>query len=354
MARQIFYGMILAILLTLTVSIGAQEPVEAEVVPDFLFVRANPSANASQLGTYSRGTVLSVQARETNSNDGGSWVYVTPVGGGTSGWVLVNFLLFPDNYNIGVLPVKEGAAAPVSSTGQPASTGGTTSTVGAGVGLSAETKEYANLREGPELTFDVIRQLPPDRALQVIGRNANAVWLQVAEGSDIGWVFYALITVEGNVNSLPVTSGQPAPPVRTTEDGQVVDPAPVTTTSSNAAGRPTTLGQNLAVVGGDGRLNSHDDLGGILIFCVDANSHTNTGTYAGGGIVLYAWQSQQIVFFASEGQINNAGTNAGIHGENGYTLGRDVTGDFLLYGKDASDKEFIFRWSNCSPGSRQR
>jgi uncharacterized protein YraI len=336
---------------------NAQEPVDAEVVPDYLFVRANPSPSAEQLGSFTRGTVLQVEGRETNSNDGGSWVYVTPDGGGTSGWVLSNFLLFPENYNIGVLPVMNGTTAP-SASAPSAPQGSAPAAASTLDGLPATTSEAVNFRNGPELTFEVLRQLPANTDLVIVGRNANGVWLQAAEGEDIGWVFYSLVDVDGDVNSVPVTTGGGAPRPQTTP-AAVGTPRPNTpapaaaNTTADSGNRPTSLGRDASVFGNsDGRLNPDIDLGGALVFCVNANHHTNRATYSGGGIAVYLWETETIALFASEAQIQAAGVDTLILSEGGYSLGRDPNGDFMLYGEDSSGKEFTFRWSGCQSGQR--
>jgi uncharacterized protein YgiM (DUF1202 family) len=328
------------------------ESVIATVVPDDLFVREAPSARAEAVGSFKRGTQLLVSGREDNTRDDGSWVFVTPVEGGPSGWVKASFLLFPANYNIGALPVVSttGVASGLDAPLIPAPSAPSANTNVASVagGLSGRTTDIANFRSGPELTFDILAQLPRNTEVLLTGRNSNGVWLQAVANGQVGWLFFSLVATKGDTNSLPVISGDPL--VAETAGLPAATDGLVDVTQPQLGVSPNTP------PGQDGRLNTVDDLGPIIVYCFDRNNYTNTGTFAGGGIAVFNWQANKYVLVATEGQINAVGSNppngAVIASQNGYGLYRLEEGLFLLTGPDSTGKGFSFRWSACRPGSR--
>lgn len=340
---------------------SAQEPpsgVEAIVAPDFLYVRQGPGTATLPVGTVTRGTVLVVSGREDNLNDEGSWVFVTQKGGSLSGWVLVTYLFFPENYNIGVLPLVSaaGSAAPSTTTSTaPSTTAVQTApltTVSVEGGLTGVTKDFVNLREGPELTFAVIRQIPPNQPLTFVGRNSNGVWLQVVTNNgEVGWVFYQLVRLSGDRNSLPIVGADNVPVATTTTASGASAAVPSSAAPISFGVKPGSDPSN------DGRLNLNIDLGFVIVYCVDRNGYTNSGSYAGGGILVYQFTgTPRVVLFASEAEINAVGSNPPggrlIKVESGYSLGRTEYGEFLLAGADANGAPFTFLWRDCQYGRR--
>jgi uncharacterized protein YgiM (DUF1202 family) len=64
----------------------------------------------------------------------------------------------------------------------------------------------ANLRDGPRLGSAVVEQAPPGQSYEIVGRDATGAWLRVCCSSNgrPGWLAAALVTVEGNLEDIPV------------------------------------------------------------------------------------------------------------------------------------------------------
>jgi uncharacterized protein YraI len=343
---------------------GGDNPI-VTVIPDFLYIRQTPSTNGTALGSLPRGSELTTLGVERNANDSGTWVFVESSDGQLQGWVRADFLNYPSDFvGLSKLPVVNsqgtvgGVVAPVSSNA-PNAPSSNMATVNTANGLAATTNEFANLRTGPELTFSVIEQLLPGAEIVLVGRNANGVWLQAVAGDQVGWVFFQLVEVEGDVNSLPVVgAGQTVVAVTTN---------PGTTTTTDSAPAPVSSGRgptNLGLVPGtpaeasDGRINATDSLGNLLVYCVNGNGHTNAGNFDnGGGILVYDWVARTPRFFVGEGQIKVARANRPADG----VIATD--GVFVLYVLDATrfsltgvinNAPFELQWPNCEAGGLKK
>jgi hypothetical protein len=75
--------------------------------------------------------------------------------------------------------------------------------------VTATTSDVLNIRQGPARTTASLGKLPKGTTVTVVGRNGDGTWLQIQipEKSDLGWVSAEFVTVDGDVNSLPVVSG---------------------------------------------------------------------------------------------------------------------------------------------------
>jgi hypothetical protein len=104
-------------------------------------------------------------------------------------------------------PVAEATpATPVTS--QPAAT---PVPVSAGT-ADAAANTVANIRKGPGLAFGILGSLQTGQRVSLTGRNADNSWLQIAmDGSNSGWVFATLLTLNPSVNvsSLAVVEVDP-------------------------------------------------------------------------------------------------------------------------------------------------
>jgi LysM repeat protein len=64
-----------------------------------------------------------------------------------------------------------------------------------------------NLRSSPDETLNVITTLPPGTALNVVGRSADNVWLQVVTASgQRGWVMVQFVTLQKALADIPVSA----------------------------------------------------------------------------------------------------------------------------------------------------
>lgn len=350
---------------------GGDNPI-VTVVPDFLYIRQTPSTNGTALGNVQRGTELTAVGVERNANDSGTWVFVQTSDGQIAGWVRADFLSYPTDFvGLSKLPVVNtqgsvGGVTPATTSGNTAAPAGqtapvtTTTVVNVENGIAASTNEFANLRTGPELTFSVITQLTPDTDVVLVGRNANGVWLQAVVEDQVGWLFYELVEVDGEVSSLPVVGAGNVPAI-TVSTNSTGDSNTTTTASVPAAAGngPRNLGLVPGTPAGasDGRINATDDLGNLLIFCVNGNGYTNAGNFDnGGGILAYDWTTQTPRFFVSEAQIKAARANRPADS----VIATD--GVFVLYVMDATrfsltgfdsrnNRTFELQWKNCESGA---
>ncbi len=98
-------------------------------------------------------------------------------------------------------------------------------------GLTATSTTAVKVRSGPGTSYPVIGKVPDNTTVNAIGRNAAADWLFIDYNSLQGWAAGWLFTVNGDVNSLPVTdqSGGAPPPGPT----QPPQPGTVTGTALN-------------------------------------------------------------------------------------------------------------------------
>jgi uncharacterized protein YraI len=66
-----------------------------------------------------------------------------------------------------------------------------------------------NCRSGPATSYTVVGELKPGRQAEIIGKNIDVTWWYVKNPSDPSvscWLFADVVTVEGNVESLPVVN----------------------------------------------------------------------------------------------------------------------------------------------------
>ncbi len=216
----------------------AQDPIQARVIPQLLNVRDVPGPNSNVIGQYPSGTVVNVQGREDQPDNGGLWVYVAPVAGGTTGWVLIDYLEFQPGVNLDSVPVTTatgtGSTAPANTTTSPTDSGTTTVPSGA---ASGTTIGQVNFRGGPGTTYPILRQLSRGTAFAPNGRTANSQWYRAVIDGQEGWLFYQLVRVTGDVNSLPII--EVAPP--TTANGTTT----TASTNTSAPAAPSNIVSNI-------------------------------------------------------------------------------------------------------------
>lgn len=59
-----------------------------------------------------------------------------------------------------------------------------------------------NVRSGPGTNYSVAGNLPAGEPTMAFGRNSDGTWLQIS----VGWVFAELVSVNGDIDRLPVTA----------------------------------------------------------------------------------------------------------------------------------------------------
>lgn len=103
----------------------------------------------------------------------------------------------------------------------------------------------ANLRSGPGTNYDIVGGRQPNDVLSPIARTADGEWIQIDQNV---WIWFGL--VEGNVESLPVTSDLPAASEPTDipiliEQPQIQE-VTTPTTSNETALKPYCLSSNVS------------------------------------------------------------------------------------------------------------
>lgn len=102
----------------------------------------------------------------------------------------------------------------------------------------------------------------------------------------------------------------------------------------------------------DGRLNPYMYLATGIIYCIDNNGYVDTGSYAGGGILVYLYYApvQGIVFFSPDSEIQAVGvpsTPTLIRAEGGFAFYRLPNGNFQMNGPNTDGSIFSFEWNGC-------
>lgn len=161
-------------------------------------VRETPNTRGSLLGQYAPGTELVVHGREGISGNG-LWVFVTPVGGGITGWVLSDNLLFPLTLDLNALPIVSNATTSAAPTPAPVSV-----SIPEGA-IAGTTISNVNFRTGAGTNFSVIRRLTRGTTVAITGRNAAGTWLRVIVDGQEGWLSSRYVNASASLNSLPVT-----------------------------------------------------------------------------------------------------------------------------------------------------
>ena len=75
--------------------------------------------------------------------------------------------------------------------------------------VTAEAVGQANLRAAPDVNSDIVGEITAGARYPVIGRSEFFPWLLLAEANSTtpkGWVFADLVTVQGNLNSVPFSA----------------------------------------------------------------------------------------------------------------------------------------------------
>lgn len=91
--------------------------------------------------------------------------------------------------------------------------------------ITAAATDVLNIRQGPDRTTPSLGKLQPNQTVTVVGRNGDGTWLQIQrpDGAGLGWVSAEFVTVTGDINTLPVVTGDgasnPAPQATETPTG---------------------------------------------------------------------------------------------------------------------------------------
>lgn len=169
----------------------------ARVDPDSLVVRRLPTVESEHVASLFKGDIVQVVSRSLD----GSWFEVRRLGRMTSlGWVdntLIEWDFAPETLPLG--DISTGVTGPTPLTSAPP------------YGVFLE--EAAIVRDLPLRIGNRIMALPVWIVVPVLGRNADATWLQVNYFGTQGWIHRGSIRERRDVDwmSLPVPFGTPPP-----------------------------------------------------------------------------------------------------------------------------------------------
>ena len=198
----------LALLIGLVPGAAAQGPfADAQIVTDYLNMRAQPNDQADVVQRLANGTLLSVQGR----NGDGTWLYVTTPSGAT-GWVKTSWVAVRVDLDVNSLPVTEaggGGGAPAAAA--PAESGGEAAPAAAPIGdalATASVHTRVNIRSGPATNFQRLGTLAVGTQIGVRGRDASGQWIYGTTNTGItGWVTTQFVSLDTALANLPVTDG---------------------------------------------------------------------------------------------------------------------------------------------------
>lgn len=113
----------------------------------------------------------------------------------------------------------------------------------------------ANVRSGPDTSFDVIAQVKQGAVLNIVGQNAGGDWLQVCcVENQVGWLWAQLLVVEGSTRGLPQVQPPSAdlasPPRRATPAAATPPPPALASPPRRTPGMAVTQPPLPAAVGG--------------------------------------------------------------------------------------------------------
>lgn len=183
---------------------GDIDPATIQVLQRFQMGEATSSAPAAQMAVaytlYAEdGSVLGQQIRPLDSPRTTFQVAST-----ASGSLRVDAQLVNANGTALTSPKSAVLALAASSKAE------TSAETAAAVMLSVD--QIVNVREGPGTTFNVLGQIAPGQAYQVIGKTPSADWWQIEFGNRNGWVIAQLATISGNRDAVAVAQNIPEPP----------------------------------------------------------------------------------------------------------------------------------------------
>lgn len=82
-------------------------------------------------------------------------------------------------------------------------------------GVIVTTKWQVNFRSGPGENYSSLGKIPPKTTLPAAGRDAANRWVQVNNNNVLGWLAVSLVTVNGDINTLPVVQAPTVQPTLT-------------------------------------------------------------------------------------------------------------------------------------------
>lgn len=216
-------------------AMAAQLTAPAIVNAASVTVHTSPEAAATVTDVVGQNQVITLLGRNSNA----TWLYArTP--NNVTGWVQIQGLTYTINLNDLPVVSHPGATATAVASATPVPPVSANGTVNTGA---------LNIRSGPGVQHGVIAAVYFGDVVTLVGRNADATWLNIQSPSNVrGWVNAKYITTGYPLGSLPVvdaSSSTPTPgvPGATAVPTVVVSATPVPT----LVPAPTTV-PNTAII----------------------------------------------------------------------------------------------------------
>ncbi len=233
---------------------AAQGPIsDAQIVTEYLNLRAQPSGSAAVIQRLPYGTPLSLQGRTEDA----TWLYGTATGGAT-GWVMRTWVAIRTDLDVFSLPITDAGGGGAAPAGEAAPSGGEAAAVPLGDALAVATVHTrVNMRGGPGTSFQRLGTLAMGAQVGLRGRDGSGAWVYGTSNSGLtGWANTQFLTLDAAaLASLPVTDGSAptgnAAPAAEAAPAQaaVSVPAPV---ASSASRRGFALGGQIQGYGAEG------------------------------------------------------------------------------------------------------
>lgn len=296
---------------------SGQSSVQATVQAYGLNVRVRAGADELIVGSYSAGTVVNIEGRQESPSADGLWVYTVYPTTGLRGWVLATYLKFPYGFDTNSLPIStslgQRATIEAPATDSATTTTETSAPVSIEGALSGLTTGTVNFRNGPSTSNAILRTLPASTLVAVVGRNSDNTWFQGVLNGQTGWLYYTLISINGDINALPVTAQSTQPNVGSSSG---------TVAGSTMSGIITNITSRSRQIFAQGqalgnRANVFSKVG-------DSISHANTFlTPIGvGGLQIHGYTSLQPVidyYMTTPARTNNSFANSSLATGGGWT-----------------------------------
>ena len=175
-------------------------------------IRTGPGLSASSVGILPAGDKVVAIGRNTGNN----WIQIQY--GSTTGWVAKWVTVYSG----------DTALLPVASDVDPTPVGGPGP-------FDLSSPFNVNVRVQPDVKSGLLTTIPFKSHAQAIGRTASSSWVNVTFDGTTGWVAGWLVILSGDVNALPVTSGE----VVSTPVPGPLTPTPVSGVTPTAGPTPT-------------------------------------------------------------------------------------------------------------------
>jgi uncharacterized protein YraI len=224
--------------------VTAQGPIaDAQIVTEYLNLRAQPSDSAAVVQRLPYGTQISLQGRTEDA----AWLYGTTTGGAT-GWIKASWVAIRTDLDVLSLPITDaggGGAAPAGEAAPSGDSGAAAVPLGDALAV-ATVHTRVNMRGGPGTSYQRLGTLAMGAqvGLRGRGRDGSGAWVYGTSNSGLtGWVNTQFLTLDAAaLGSLPVTDGSAptgssapaAPDASAPAQSAVAVPAPVASTASRS------------------------------------------------------------------------------------------------------------------------